>query len=352
MNSSLLCVFLCLTLNKSLTGLSLPRTLVKLNTIKSEETNLWSSDDETSKVTPTKSPLLSILSKASSFPSTNGDEKLTDESKNKTKSVPFTKVEALLTIDDGDSDGEDEEGVGPALAFDYEAEFSDEPSLASLKSNYFDNESDLKVGISDLKPVYVKPPTGFQPVIHATRTMDGVRPALSGSSSILLPPPPKPYPYVYPLGLSSWLLGGIRAIERTGFWESLGSDTALNLPEQSATPIAISEWIDLGPKGVISDATKEGEEKLESFSSLASYQPPLPPPSSLQHPSISPWLFGGIHKVNSPIWPTPPHVIEKLEFVPVRNELGKKESSVSVDQSSFVPYWLVSSSSPSSSQNS
>lgn len=131
-----------------------------------------------------------------------------------------------------------------------------------ISDNSFDNESDLKVSISEFQPVYVQPPSGFQPIIHAIRTMDGVHPGLAGSLTPTLPTPINPdLPYKYAHGISSWLLGGVRAIERTGWWENLGSDTALNL-RSKGRPVTITEWIDLAPKRVLND----DDEKLTTLS--------------------------------------------------------------------------------------
>lgn len=92
-----------------------------------------------------------------------------------------------------------------------------------------------EVVYSDVHPIYVKPPTDFRPVIYPNRRLDGVRPTDKLANQVLLPSPPSPFPYGYPRGLSSWTLGGPKAVSRGNYWESLSSDEALNLQPEANT---------------------------------------------------------------------------------------------------------------------
>lgn len=91
--------------------------------------------------------------------------------------------------------------------------------------------ADFKVQFSDLHPVYVKPPKEFQPLIYPNRAVDGPESLRSDSQATVRPlvtDEKQQRPYKYPNGLSSWILGGSRPIQRTGFWESLTSDESLH----------------------------------------------------------------------------------------------------------------------------
>ena len=91
--------------------------------------------------------------------------------------------------------------------------------------------ADFKVQFSDLHPVYVKPPKEFQPLIYPNRAVDAAEALRSDSQATVRPlvtDEKQERPYKYPNGLSSWILGGSRPIQRTGFWESLTSDESLH----------------------------------------------------------------------------------------------------------------------------
>lgn len=380
-------VILSLLINFSL-SLSIRKHVNKYNSIPSDEIDLWLSDhlSETPKI---NEPPPSFVKQDDDEKTINnksdgdsdGESKDFSKSsssnaprpvitlKNSTEAIPFTRVDSSVKIEgfneaNGSSD-KVEEGVGPAVVFDYDSEYAESetgysPSSQSSSSsvgpedNSYEN-GDLKIEISDLKPVYIKPPSGFKPVLYPNREMDGVHPIASafddysGASSsnqpkVTLLPPKEPYPYPYPFGLTSWSLGGIRGIQRGGFWESMGSDAALGLPVRpfKGNPVSVLEWINL-----------DGSSKDNN-----NYKPPLPPPSvsspdstsSLQSDStpdtdlsnrvpLASWMFGGVRQL-SPFWQMRPMVIEKVEYVPFQP--SSSQSARPSKLSSVNSYWIIS----------
>ncbi|XP_074596063.1 uncharacterized protein LOC141851246 [Brevipalpus obovatus] len=319
----------CLLLTEPVFGFSLSRTSTKTNSIPPEESTREPSEVSTTEKSPSSSQP-SKLSDPSAFSLllkqiTSKLERPMINLKNGS-AIPFTGIDATL-VASGQSTS-DEEGVGPAVSFEADGELPAESDFSGPEHNFFDSGSDLKVEISDLQPVFVKPPTNFQPILYPNRAMDGVHPGSSIPASVTIFPPKaflleKPYltkPYAYPYGLSSWILGGVRAIERTGYWESLGSDDALNMPPtiRTAKPL-VQKWVNLMPRGFKIQEKDKSEDEIAA--SLA-YQPPLPPPVSL-----GPWLFGGIKEVTLPTWKLPPVHVERIEFVPFEHEKHRRQES-------------------------
>ena len=191
---------------------------------------------------------------------------------NDTEPVPFTQSNAGLTTAEFEAnpDAPVEEGVGPAVSF--EADGSVSPSSPSVvfrplsssskiyhiiskgassegevkggagrknKPNNNNNNNNVKnrfkspyepeVVYSDVHPIYVKPPSDFKPVVYPNRRLDGVRATEKFSNNIPLIFASSSLPYDIPRGLSSWSLGGPKALTRGNYWESLASDEALRL---------------------------------------------------------------------------------------------------------------------------
>ena len=92
---------------------------------------------------------------------------------------------------------------------------------------------DFKVQFSDLHPVYVVPPSNFQPVLYPNREVDGVDKLIKRNDNQatikpLLTDERQERPNKYPNGLSGWLLGGYRSMQRGAYWENLASDSSLH----------------------------------------------------------------------------------------------------------------------------
>lgn len=77
--------------------------------------------------------------------------------------------------------------------------------------------------------MYVKPPVDFKPVVYPNRRLDGIRATDQLANQVTLLTPLAPYPFTFPRGVSSWSFGGPAAVNRGSYWESLGTDEALNL---------------------------------------------------------------------------------------------------------------------------
>lgn len=243
-------------------------------------------------------------------------------------------------------------------------------------------DQDLKVQFSDVRPIYVKPPSDFTPVIYPNRRLDGVRSTARGS--ILLPSlaaPSPPYPYGIPHGLSAWTLGGSRSVQRGSYWESLGSDEALNLTpvysvssypasrtirRKAVKPAAsspVASWlvypgsrINNGyqapatftqtlPLPVAYKPLPSGSTSSKRFAAPAAYRPPLSPPkrkptapnyskTAAKSPSdskstgirtklpvgLTSWMFGGVRDLTGKHWNMPDLLVDKVNVVPVARD--------------------------------
>lgn len=245
------------------------------------------------------------------------------------KAIPYTKVKSSLSTPDlvkqNPSEVEEiEEGVGPAASVDY----SPAVPLENLENGDNETGEDLKVEISDVHPVYVKPPNDFKPRIFPIRRVDGVESSAKDIESATLPPPSKPLPYPYPNGLTSWITGGIRGLQRGGFWESLASDESLHGYKPDRTPVDIASWF-------MRPLTQLLPRETVIPPSMA-YRPPLPPhrrlyPQSMSRPQpLSSWLFRGMKDTPSNNWEIPSMVIEKIEVVPLSSKASHQQTSSSL----------------------
>lgn len=319
----------CLLLTEPIFGFSLSRTSTKTeNSIPPEastpQPSEVSTNEKSTSSQPSKLPHSSTFSLLLEKISSKGERPVITLKNG--SAIPFTGIDATVVASGQSTSGE--EGVGPAVSFEMDGELPAESDLSGPEHNFFDSESDLKVEISDLQPVFVKPPTDFQPILYPNRAMDGVHPGSPLPASVAIIPPKaflqeKPYlvkPYAYPYGLSSWILGGIRAIERTGHWESLGSDEALYMPPalRTAKPL-VQKWVNLMPRG---SKVQENDKSDDEIAASLAYQPPLPPPVSL-----GPWLFGGIREIALPTWKLPSVHVERIEFVPFEHEKNRRQES-------------------------
>lgn len=135
--------------------------------------------------------------------------------------------------------------------------------------------SDFKVQFSDLHPVYVKPPKEFQPLIYPNREVDGPESLRTDSQATVRPlvtDEKQERPYKYPNGVSSWILGGSRPIQRTGFWESLTSDESLHGYRTSGNKVELElndnslDRVDADHKSIKSDRSANEQDNLEFIS--------------------------------------------------------------------------------------
>lgn len=175
---------------------------------------------------------------------------------------------------------------------------------------------DIKDEKSDLHPVYVLPPPHFQPVIYPSSRIDGVNSGFSGAvrNPTIRPPlhyPPSPVqqlPFRYPLGVTSWSLGGIRSVVRGGYWERLGNDLALqpqpNLVVYLKRPTPVNSHKQTSSGEVWRNEVPEtpAEDTQDTRSRL-----PV---------GLSSWFLGGIRDLTGRHWNMPKHLVEKVEFMP------------------------------------
>lgn len=183
---------------------------------------------------------------------------------NDTEPVAFTKTNAALSTKEFEENPvvNEEEGVGPAVEFEENgspsvvfrplsssskilhilskgsSEASEVKGKKNIKNkNKFKSPYEPEVVYSDVHPIYVKPPTNFKPVVYPNRRLDGVRATDKFSNNIPLIFASSSLPYDIPRGLSSWSLGGPKALTRGNYWESLGSDEALRLNGDSSSKV-------------------------------------------------------------------------------------------------------------------
>ena len=175
---------------------------------------------------------------------------------NETSAVPFTTSNSALSSTEYEANPSApyEEGVGPATSFEpSQVVIKTLPSGTSkvqyISSKTGSSKSDKAGGkgknknsvyepqvvYSDVHPVYVKPPVDFKPVVYPNRRLDGIRSGQRFSNQVTLVAPIGPYPYPFPRGISSWTFGGASAFNRGSYWESLGSDEALQLNSGSSS---------------------------------------------------------------------------------------------------------------------
>lgn len=170
---------------------------------------------------------------------------------------------------------------------------------------------------SDLYPIYVLPPPNFQPVIYPTSRLDGVRPGNLRAfetikKPITLAPPPRPYPYPYPHGFSSWVLGGIRPLQRGSYWEQLSSDIALHNPAQhnvvvyvkGTLPVGYASWLFSGIK---TDGKWQNEVSPNSVKPNIKTKLPV---------GLSSWFLGGMRDLSGRHWKMPNSLVNQVEFMP------------------------------------
>lgn len=166
--------------------------------------------------------------------------------------IPFTKQRGPAKFGNSDNKpftGKSEQGVPGAIGYDPK-----EKQVIKKKSkNHLSNFKVLKDGLtddldtgdelpsslsedneesSDLHPVYVKPPQNFQAVFYPNRLIDGVNvqnSKLANQATIrpLTTDKKQEIPYLYPNGISSWILGGDRLFQRGAYWSDLANDESL-----------------------------------------------------------------------------------------------------------------------------
>lgn len=273
---------------------------------------------------------------------------------NNETAVPFTLSKASLTTPEFEKNpnATSKEGVGPAIEVIQLSSPADRlrgsSKIPSIVNKGTAGEGKIKIRngnkgkktsfepqvvFSDVHPIYVKPPTDFKPVIYPNRRLDGIQAGDKSISHLSLPPPPSPYPYGFPRGLSSWTLGGPKAVSRGSFWESLSSDEALNLQPEANTILPSSTSL---TSANFNDRTKLTYRPM----SLPSYVPWFMVPSSaslysyeMQYPAASPTIT---------ILPLPhsSRPIPAAKVKPVITSNGKKPLT--------IPEKKVSSSSSSS----
>ena len=169
--------------------------------------------------------------------------------------IPFTVNKSALSTAEFEKNPDQpaEEGVGPAVEVTAPAPAprlpvnSKVPSIASKGATGKEKSKgkgkfgqkrpsfEPEVVYSDVHPIYVKPPIDFRPVLYPNRRLDGVRATSQLTNQVILPSPSPPFPFPYPHGVSSWTLGGPKAVSRGNYWESLSSDEALNLQPEANT---------------------------------------------------------------------------------------------------------------------
>lgn len=177
-----------------------------------------------------------------------------------------------------------------------------------IKNEYQNDESDLY-------PIYVLPPPNFQPVIYPNSRLDGVG-VLDKNKKIFVSPMPRPYPYPYPHGFSSWILGGIRSLQRGSYWEQLASDLALQPPVyhpnhyvvylKGTVPVGLTTYI-FG--GVKNDGKWQNEVSPPINSINTNIKTKLPV-------GLSSWFLGGMRDLSGRHWKLPDSLVQQVEFVP------------------------------------
>jgi hypothetical protein len=196
--------------------------------------------------------------------------------------------------------------------------FPDEQYIEQRKMT--DSQSDES---SDLHPIYVLPPPNFQPIVYPNSRVDGVLPGakVTGNKELTLKLlPPRTFPYQYPHGFSSWLFGGMSALQRGSFWEQLSSDLALHNPVKAHEPNRVVVYVKrtqpIGQPNWTQFPTIEAHSVLENEATNHNNNNNNKVIKSKLPVGLTSFFLGGMRGISGRHWQMPPTLVSQVEFMP------------------------------------